>query len=95
MTRIIQIGTLVLLIAGLGACVMSPPPPMPSNCWINPNGVEVCNAPATNCWINANGVQVCNDAMGGPNCWVRPDGVEVCGGQPHCWINPRGVEVCN
>ncbi len=86
---------LILLLAVpmvfLSACVV--PPPMPSNCWINPNGVEVCNAPAANCWINPNGVQVCNNAVG-PNCWVRPDGVEVCG-QPHCWINPRGVEVCN
>ena len=65
------------------------------HCWINDNGVQVCNGPGANCWINANGVQVCNG--GGPvapGCWINPNGVEVCG-QQHCWINPNGVQVCN
>ena len=47
-----------------------------AHCWINPEGVQVCNgpAPSPNCWINANGVQVC----GQPHCWINPNGVQVC-----------------
>jgi hypothetical protein len=63
--------THVHCVAGPGPGVAQPGP----GCWVNANGVEVCNQPApTNCWINPNGVQVC----GQPHCWINGNGVQVC-----------------